>query len=115
MVLFSQSVQPTILSQTNRSSADDHVLGTIQSSLEVPLWVRPLTMLFGAIEIVTKQYRSHVMVHQDGNHRVSEDGEVEVAPITKVEANNVSRTITNQTLRTIGICYRDLDITRLRT
>jgi Ca2+-transporting ATPase len=66
----------------------------------------------GASEIMTKQCRSHVVVHQDGNHRGSEDGEVETAPITEVEGDNISRTIifyANQTLRTIAICYRDFD------
>jgi Ca2+-transporting ATPase len=66
----------------------------------------------GASEILTKLYRSHVVIHQDGNHRASEDGEVETAPITEVEADNISRTIifyANQTLRTIAICHRDFD------
>ena len=66
----------------------------------------------GASEILTKLCQRHVVVHKDGNHGVSEDGEVETAPITEVESDNISWTIifyANQTLRTLAVCYRDFD------
>ena len=66
----------------------------------------------GASEILSQLCQHHVVVNRDGNHGVSEDGEVETAPITEVESDNISRTIifyANQTLRTIAICYRDFD------
>jgi Ca2+-transporting ATPase len=47
----------------------------------------------GASEILTNLCRYHVVIHQDGNHRASEDREVATAPITEVEADNISRTI----------------------
>ena len=47
----------------------------------------------GASEILTKLCQHHVVVRQDGNHGVSEDGEVENALIAVVESDNTSRTI----------------------
>jgi Ca2+-transporting ATPase len=60
----------------------------------------------GASEIMTKQCRSHVVIHQDGNHSVSEDGEVKT-PITEVEGDNISRTTIFYANQTIAICYQD--------
>ncbi|ETW83423.1 P-type ATPase [Heterobasidion irregulare TC 32-1] len=61
----------------------------------------------GASEILTDRCSRHVVVEQDGSGEA-----IETAPIGELERDNISRTITfyaSQTLRTIGICYRDFE------
>ena len=69
--------------------------------------------LKGASEILTKKCTRHVVVGRPGEvvKDVDED-EVETREIDAVARDNISRTIifyANQTLRTIALCYRDLD------
>ena len=69
--------------------------------------------LKGASEILTKKCVKHVVVGRPGEQiDESEDGEVETQPIDELAKDNISRTIifyANQTLRTIAVCYKDLD------
>ena len=61
----------------------------------------------GASEILTDRCSRHVVVEQNGSGEA-----IETAPIGELERDNISRTITfyaSQTLRTIGICYRDFE------
>ncbi|KAI0789888.1 calcium-translocating P-type ATPase [Abortiporus biennis] len=67
--------------------------------------------LKGASEILTKKCTRHVVVYQNGKGYVDED-QIETTDIDAVASDNISRTIifyANQTLRTIGLCYRDFD------
>lgn len=66
--------------------------------------------LKGASEILTKKCSRHVVVHQVGEQQ-SED-KVETQEIDALSKDNISRTIifyANQSLRTIALCYRDLE------
>ncbi|KAL6301353.1 calcium-translocating P-type ATPase [Sparassis latifolia] len=67
--------------------------------------------LKGASEILTKRCSRYVVVRHDGGS--AEDDEVETQEIDELASDNISRTIifyANQTLRTIGLCYRDFDV-----
>ncbi|KAG2147638.1 hypothetical protein DEU56DRAFT_730809 [Suillus clintonianus] len=60
----------------------------------------------GASEILTKLCTRHVVVHQQGGTSTG----VQTAEIDGFSEENITRTIifyANQTLRTIGLCYRD--------
>ncbi|KAI5120195.1 hypothetical protein M0805_006301 [Coniferiporia weirii] len=69
--------------------------------------------LKGASEILTKKCTRHVVVARQGE--IAKDGEkeeVETKELDDQGRDNISRTIifyANQTLRTIAVCYRDLD------
>ncbi|KAG9052918.1 hypothetical protein FS842_009039 [Serendipita sp. 407] len=69
----------------------------------------------GASEILTKQCTRHVVVAQP-DHPVSggsEDDPIETTEITDLTKENIANTIifyANQMLRTIAICYRDVDV-----
>ena len=69
--------------------------------------------LKGASEVLAKKCVSHVVVGRPGESmNDSEDSEVETKPIDDLAKDNISRTIifyANQTLRTIALCYKDLD------
>ncbi|KAH8109562.1 calcium-translocating P-type ATPase [Phellopilus nigrolimitatus] len=70
--------------------------------------------LKGASEILTKKCTRHVVVARPGEDvkDAEEDDNVETKEIDLVAKDNISRTIifyANQTLRTIAVCYRDLD------
>ncbi|THV03183.1 Ca-transporting ATPase [Dendrothele bispora CBS 962.96] len=65
----------------------------------------------GASEILSKKCTRHVVVGrpEESSH---EDGEVETREIDELAADNISRTIifyANQMLRTISLCYRDME------
>ena len=64
----------------------------------------------GASEVLTKKCVKHVVVESLG-HFVNKT-EVETSPIDERKRESIFDTITfyaNQTLRTIAVCYRDLD------
>ncbi|KAH8100992.1 calcium-translocating P-type ATPase [Cristinia sonorae] len=66
--------------------------------------------LKGASEILTKKCTKHIVVHEGGQGYNGD--EVEVEDIDELASDNISRTIifyANQTLRTIGLCYRDFE------
>ncbi|TFK60946.1 hypothetical protein BDN72DRAFT_937594 [Pluteus cervinus] len=66
--------------------------------------------LKGASEILSRKCTRHVVVHKNGDGAHGED--IETRPIDPLAEDNISRTIifyANQMLRTIAICYRDLD------
>jgi P-type Ca2+ transporter type 2C len=68
--------------------------------------------LKGASEILTKRCTRHVVVRKNAKHSGKESDAVETAEIDELASDNISRTIifyANQTLRTIGLCYRDFD------
>src|ERR1700761_3719160 len=70
--------------------------------------------LKGASEILMKRCTRHVVVGDRGKDRTSiEDNEtVQTEEIDELEMDNISRTIifyANQMLRTIALCYKDLD------
>ncbi|KAJ7052601.1 Ca-transporting ATPase [Mycena amicta] len=68
--------------------------------------------LKGASEILSKKCVSHVVVHQSGSPSQSPGDEIETAPIDELADDNITRTTifyANQMLRTIALCYRDLD------
>ncbi|KAF8340446.1 calcium-translocating P-type ATPase [Cantharellus anzutake] len=65
--------------------------------------------LKGASEILTKECKKHVVVHQSAS--MDRKG-IETHNIGSLEKDNISRTIifyANQMLRTIALCYRDFD------
>jgi len=60
----------------------------------------------GASEILAKKSTSYISVHKDGGYTAG----IETKEIDELARENISRTIifyANQTLRTIGVCYRD--------
>jgi Ca2+-transporting ATPase len=64
----------------------------------------------GASEVLTKICTRHVIVPDPDSGDA--DGDVQTAAFTKESQENVAKTIifyANQTLRTIGVCYRDFD------
>ncbi|THH15336.1 hypothetical protein EW146_g5119 [Bondarzewia mesenterica] len=64
----------------------------------------------GASEIVTANCTSHVVVHENTSEYAGKA--IETDRIGPLEQDNMSRTITfyaSQSLRTIGICYRDFE------
>ncbi|KAF7316904.1 Calcium-transporting ATPase [Mycena chlorophos] len=68
--------------------------------------------LKGASEILSKKCVSHVVVHKPGSSSETSGDEIETAPIDDLANDNISRTTifyANQMLRTIALCYRDLD------
>ncbi|KLO10815.1 calcium-translocating P-type ATPase [Schizopora paradoxa] len=70
--------------------------------------------LKGASEILTKKCERHVVVTPPGtdSKEREESKEVETREIDELSKDNISRTIifyANQMLRTIAVCYRDLD------
>lgn len=68
--------------------------------------------LKGASEILSKKCVAHVVVHKGGDGGGSATDEIETAPIDELANDNITRTTifyANQTLRTIALCYRDLD------
>ncbi|KAJ7227098.1 Ca-transporting ATPase [Mycena pura] len=68
--------------------------------------------LKGASEILSKKCVSHVVVHRPGTGDQSAAEEIETAAIDELANDNITRTTifyANQTLRTIALCYRDLD------
>ncbi|KAL5485658.1 PMC1_3 [Sanghuangporus weigelae] len=69
--------------------------------------------LKGASEILSKKCTRHVVVARPGEEfKDTEKDEVETKDIDAISRDNISRTIifyANQTLRTIALCYRDLD------
>ncbi|KAJ7475762.1 calcium-transporting ATPase [Mycena latifolia] len=68
--------------------------------------------LKGASEILSKKCVSHVVVHKDGASAGSPTDEIETATIDELANDNITRTTifyANQMLRTIALCYRDLD------
>ena len=67
--------------------------------------------LKGASEILTKRCTQHIVVQKPGE--MSSSAPLEVKDIDELASDNISRTIifyANQTLRTIGLCYRDFDV-----
>ncbi|KAJ7349180.1 hypothetical protein DFH08DRAFT_697693 [Mycena albidolilacea] len=69
--------------------------------------------LKGASEILSKKCVRHV-VHEEGKEGAGAGGseEIETAPIDELANDNITRTTTfyaNQMLRTIALCYRDLE------
>ncbi|KAF8899916.1 Ca-transporting ATPase [Gymnopilus junonius] len=63
----------------------------------------------GASEILAKKSTRHIVVNRDGQY--SDPDEVETDVIDEDARENIRRTIifyANQTLRTIALCYRDL-------
>lgn len=73
--------------------------------------------LKGASEILTKKCTRHVVVEQNSTQQ-DNGGDVETAEIDELASDNISRTIifyANQSLRTIALCYRDLDPVKLDT
>ncbi|CAL1717036.1 unnamed protein product [Somion occarium] len=67
--------------------------------------------LKGASEILTKKCTKHIVVYPSVKEYPSED-EIETKEIDELASDNMSRTIifyANQSLRTIGVCYRDFD------
>ena len=70
--------------------------------------------LKGASEILMKRCTRHVVVGDRGKDStgIEDDGIVQTEEIDALEMDNISRTIifyANQMLRTIALCYRDLD------
>ncbi|KAJ7935352.1 hypothetical protein B0H13DRAFT_2227205 [Mycena leptocephala] len=68
--------------------------------------------LKGASEILYKKCIQHVVVHKEGADARSTTDDIETAPIDELANDNISRTTifyANQMLRTIALCYRDLD------
>ncbi|KAJ6544760.1 calcium-transporting ATPase [Mycena vulgaris] len=68
--------------------------------------------LKGASEILSKKCIRHVVVHKDGASAESASGEIETGAIDELANDNITRTTifyANQMLRTIALCYRDLD------
>ena len=66
----------------------------------------------GASEILTKICKTHVVVQPIGEKLNQDENDTELRDITELERDNISRTIifyANQTLRTIALCYRDLE------
>jgi Ca2+-transporting ATPase len=64
----------------------------------------------GASEILAKASTHYVVVNKDGQYADSD--EIDTDPIDELARENISRTIifyANQRLRTIALCYRDLD------
>lgn len=65
----------------------------------------------GASEILTKLCTGHIVVRRPDFSSSSQD-EVETSLLNSLEMDNISRTIifyANQSLRTIALCYRDLE------
>ncbi|KAK7033038.1 calcium-transporting ATPase [Favolaschia claudopus] len=68
--------------------------------------------LKGASEILSKKCARHVVVHKDGAGSGDGDAEIETTDIDELANDNISRTTifyANQMLRTIALCYRDLE------
>ncbi|KAJ7773119.1 hypothetical protein B0H16DRAFT_1304903 [Mycena metata] len=68
--------------------------------------------LKGASEILSKKCIQHVVVHKEGSGSEKPSGEIETAEINELAKDNITRTTifyANQMLRTIALCYRDLD------
>ncbi|KAF7327877.1 Calcium-transporting ATPase [Mycena kentingensis (nom. inval.)] len=68
--------------------------------------------LKGASEILSKKCVSHVVVHKPGTQSQHEGNDIETAPIDELANDNITRTTifyANQMLRTIALCYRDLE------
>jgi Ca2+-transporting ATPase len=68
--------------------------------------------LKGASEILSKKCIQHVVVHKEGADARNTTDDIETAPIDELANDNISRTTifyANQMLRTIALCYRDLD------
>ncbi|KAJ7773167.1 Ca-transporting ATPase, partial [Mycena metata] len=68
--------------------------------------------LKGASEILSKKCVQHVIVHKEGSGSEKPSGEIETAEIDELAKDNITRTTifyANQMLRTIALCYRDLD------
>jgi Ca2+-transporting ATPase len=66
----------------------------------------------GASEILTKQCRSHVVVHPLNADISKDEDKVETTDFTKEDIENISKTIifyANQSLRTLALCYRDFE------
>ncbi|KAJ7871380.1 Ca-transporting ATPase [Mycena olivaceomarginata] len=67
--------------------------------------------LKGASEILSKKCVQHVVVHKEGAGAGGSE-EIETAPIDELANDNITRTTifyANQMLRTIALCYRDLE------
>jgi Ca2+-transporting ATPase len=68
--------------------------------------------LKGASEILSKRFTRHVVVRNPNKTTASDNEELELTEIDELGRDNISRTIifyANQMLRTIALCYRDLD------
>ncbi|KAL5531003.1 hypothetical protein ACEPAG_3879 [Sanghuangporus baumii] len=68
--------------------------------------------LKGASEILTKKCTRHVVVARPDEVAHDNEDEVETAAIDNIERDDISRSITfysSQALRTIAVCYRDLE------
>ncbi|KAJ6513357.1 Ca-transporting ATPase [Mycena sanguinolenta] len=68
--------------------------------------------LKGASEILSKKCVRHVVVHKEGPGSSSSTEEIETAAIDELANDNITRTTifyANQMLRTIALCYRDLE------
>ncbi|GJJ08344.1 hypothetical protein Clacol_002555 [Clathrus columnatus] len=66
----------------------------------------------GASEILTKLCTRHIVIHPPDAKSSDSQGGIETNAIGDLERDNISRTIifyANQTLRTIALCYRDLE------
>jgi Ca2+-transporting ATPase len=64
----------------------------------------------GASEILAKLSTHHVVVNKDGKY--SDSNKIDIEAIDELARETISRTIifyANQTLRTIALCYRDLE------
>lgn len=68
--------------------------------------------LKGASEILTKKCTRHVVVPGPGEAAKDNEDEVETSEVDNAARDNISRTISfyaSQALRTIALCYRDLE------
>ncbi|KAF7330460.1 Calcium-transporting ATPase [Mycena venus] len=68
--------------------------------------------LKGASEILSKKCSQHVVVHKDGPGPGSPTEDIETSAIDELANDNITRTTifyANQMLRTIALCYRDLN------
>ncbi|KAF9457841.1 hypothetical protein BDZ94DRAFT_1325934 [Collybia nuda] len=70
--------------------------------------------LKGASEILSKKCTTHVVANASKGEKpsFSDDDEIETQEIDELAEDNITRTIifyANQTLRTIALCYRDLE------
>ncbi|KAF7374851.1 Calcium-transporting ATPase [Mycena sanguinolenta] len=68
--------------------------------------------LKGASEILSKKCVRHVVVHKEGPGSSSQTEEIETTAMDELANDNITRTTifyANQMLRTIALCYRDLE------
>ena len=69
-------------------------------------------LLKGASEILSKKCTRHVVVQNPSKGSLPDSENIELTEIDELGRDNISRTIifyANQMLRTIALCYRDMD------